>query len=700
MSDDGRIVEYDIPPVRLGQSGHLIGTLNLYQYQDVALEKIKKSESCLLEVHAGTGMGKTAVATLAALDDSLRTAMFVYPTNELIENQVQSIRKICQMAAVGEPAIVKVHAADLLRLVKEKELSSKSSALRTALYPRIDNTPKFVLTNPDTLHLIIRLRYGGKRRYGKAAAEILATLANYATLVIDEFHSYERRELASLYFDLALAKYFNLFDKILLMTATPHQGIQEYIERLATASGMNRPNPIQCMPQNEGMTVVHTVHIEIRPQGKADLLQIKNHLVSLRDELIDLRAQNPADDYIPACVILNSVIGARALTEMLLEEFDSTEIKESHGLIPQAMRRGRADALVLVGTSSIEVGIDFDTSYLLFEAWNASSALQRLGRVGRHRAGTAVLFAPEYVYNYFEKYVDAINSREEFNEAIKTAYGEQDAGLWYLDSPIARLETRLMIDELIRLIEATPAASSYAGADSLNEHFEKVFNEAGDIGGLGEWENTIRKAAKQFITLRNSEPQALVHDFSAERKHLFPAYFAPVSRILRRAMKFRVRGIDPKSALRPFYAIQKSMTTPQAKSTMESLISEYRLHYSAGRRVCVMDVYRYMSDKARYVKMSYSDDLPRQRHFEPIVGINEEEFLGTTIGFNLSDEGGEELDSLFVDRLYAIVDADTHRSLGWGLESYPLANGNTGARVYFDGSALVALAKYVNMNKE
>ncbi len=699
MSDDDQ-VNYNIPPVRLGQSGHIIGNLDLYQYQAQALDEIKKSESCLLEVYAGTGMGKTAVATLAALDGAARTALFVYPTNELIENQVRSIKKICKVAGLEEPEVVTVHAADLLRLIKEKELSSKSSALRRALYPRVDGRTKFVLTNPDTLHLMIRMRYGGKRRYGKRAAEILAALSNYRTLVIDEFHSYEKRELSSLYFDIALARYINLFDQILLMTATPHKGIQEYLKRIVHASDMKRPNPIQCMSEDQGMTVVHNVKIEIRPQDDADLLQMKDHLVSLREELGELRANNPNDDYIPACVILNSVISARALTEMLMGDFDESEIKESHGLIPQPLRRNRSGALVLVGTSSIEVGIDFDTSHLLFEAWNASSALQRLGRVGRHREGQAILFAPVYVFNYFKKYVDSINSRDEFNGLIRTAYGEQDPGLWYLDSSIAKLETQLMINELIRLIEATPAASSHASAESINKYFAKVFGDANDLSDIDEWKELIRKAAGQFITLRNSEPQALVLDYSAKRKGFFPAYFAPITRILRRAAKFKIRGTDPKDALRPFYALQKNITDTTAKDTMNSLIDEYRIHYSAGRKVCVMDVYQYMNTKSRYVKMSCSFDLPKERQFRPLVGINEDEFLGAPIGLALNEEGVDELNSLFIDRMYVIVDYDTHRSLGWGLESYPVAESTNGARVYFDGSGLVALARYISMNKE
>jgi len=42
--------------------------------------------------------------------------------------------------------------------------------------------------------------------------------------------------------------------------------------------------------------------------------------------------------------------------------------------------------LLAIGTSAIEVGIDFKCDYLIFEAFEAASFMQRFGRVGRHRS--------------------------------------------------------------------------------------------------------------------------------------------------------------------------------------------------------------------------------------------------------------------------------------------------------------------------
>ena len=47
-------------------------------------------------------------------------------------------------------------------------------------------------------------------------------------------------------------------------------------------------------------------------------------------------------------------------------------------------RRASYDADLLVGTSTIDVGVDFQINFLVFESHDAGSFLQRLGRLGRH----------------------------------------------------------------------------------------------------------------------------------------------------------------------------------------------------------------------------------------------------------------------------------------------------------------------------
>jgi CRISPR/Cas system-associated endonuclease/helicase Cas3 len=51
-------------------------------------------------------------------------------------------------------------------------------------------------------------------------------------------------------------------------------------------------------------------------------------------------------------------------------------------------------APIVVGTSAIEVGIDFDTPSLIFEAHDSTAFIQRFGRGGRHHKCDTLCFIP------------------------------------------------------------------------------------------------------------------------------------------------------------------------------------------------------------------------------------------------------------------------------------------------------------------
>ena len=684
---------YTIPGVKLQLSDYSIGDLTLYQYQQDVLSSINVNNSVLVEIHAGTGMGKTAIAVAACLSSPTKSAIMLYPTNELIENQEHSIQKTCERMGFPNPEIEVVHSTELQQFMYEEGYHEKSRALSDKLYPPKDERVKFVLTNPDTFHLILQLRYGGEQRFGMKTAEILRSLSYYSILGVDEFHTYEMRELSSLFFDLSFARYMNAFPKLLLMTATPHDKLTHYLNLLASTSKMNSPTPIKPQVTNSGREVIHPVSLCLKRQTDNDLNQITEYLNTIADDLKQLRKENSSNDYIPACVILNSVIDARSLTEQLLSFFQDSEIKESHGLIPQQLRKDRRDALILVGTSAIEVGIDFDTSHLVFEAWNAPSAIQRLGRVGRHRPGHALMLVDDYVFNYFSGYVSDIPSRQYFMDQINIAYGDKDPGIWYLDSGYARFEVHVVLERICKALTSTPAAKSFFDKESFYGFFERLYEAPLETISMLNNHDLLKKAQSSLVSLRSSQPLALVHDYVAERKGLFPVYFSPLSRILRRAKKLTIHidGID--EDLKTIYGARKKTDNEKTASVINDHIQEYRTHINAGRKVCVVDVFGYMQNGYRWVKMQLAEELPNSMSFDPIVGINKSDFLGTTIGFVGLDEA-EKLDSLYENELYAIIDETTRHKLGWQLESYPVVGGGSKAYALFNADALVALACY------
>ena len=91
---------------------------------------------------------------------------------------------------------------------------------------------------------------------------------------------------------------------------------------------------------------------------------------------------------------MNSVLNAIRLEDRLVESgFVRDSLAIIRGLSHRSIRDTKGKLLAL-GTSAIEVGVDFRCDYLLFEALEAASFLQRFGRVGRHGPGKAIVLVP------------------------------------------------------------------------------------------------------------------------------------------------------------------------------------------------------------------------------------------------------------------------------------------------------------------
>jgi CRISPR-associated endonuclease/helicase Cas3 len=130
-----------------------------------------------------------------------------------------------------------------------------------------------------------------------------------------------------------------------------------------------------------------------------DVVEIALAEVRARQQDIrDQRTARPEPDYLPALVVLNSVVDAIRLEDRLVEEglFERDELAVIRGLSSRQVRVLTGKHLA-IGTAAVEVGIDFRCNLLIFEASDAASFLQRFGRVGRHEPGTAVILCPPNV---------------------------------------------------------------------------------------------------------------------------------------------------------------------------------------------------------------------------------------------------------------------------------------------------------------
>jgi CRISPR-associated endonuclease/helicase Cas3 len=85
-------------------------------------------------------------------------------------------------------------------------------------------------------------------------------------------------------------------------------------------------------------------------------------------------------------IIVNSVASAQRLISRLRPVFAThgLAVEPNTGFDAPTRRRASYAADLLVGTSTVDVGVDFQINFLVFESHNAGSFLQRFGRLGRH----------------------------------------------------------------------------------------------------------------------------------------------------------------------------------------------------------------------------------------------------------------------------------------------------------------------------
>lgn len=394
------MLEVSIPPVayaRVEVDDWLPG-LKPYMHQweahRHAVAALQERTSLCIFLVTPTGSGKT----LAAYAPSIRLgepAIGVYPTNELLADQARALEPLYRRR--GSQPVLRVDSDALERWQVELEQQRHGETLETLLH-----WGGVVLTNPDILFQVAFGLYPGPP---PLTQRLWSALGGYRLLLFDEFHLYsvkQRVEIAFLVGALHAIKP-DLGRVVVFASATPDP---EMVTMLRDRLGLP-VRLIEAVPAEGPHTrrAGEAVTLRVMPT-ELERWQVLDQLEAALGQLRAFRARYPEARFL---FILDSVAAAVAVAQRLRGELGPNEVGEVHGLSSQTMR---ADALLrraTVGTSTIEVGVDFKGAFekdcLVFEARTASSFLQRLGRIGRHEKGRpipnlAIALVPGYVYEY------------------------------------------------------------------------------------------------------------------------------------------------------------------------------------------------------------------------------------------------------------------------------------------------------------
>jgi CRISPR-associated helicase Cas3 len=535
---------YSLPQVEVAGA-----QMRLYPHQAAMLNKWDEHNAFLLVTK--TGSGKTRAVALPVVKRR-ESAVFVYPTKALIADQARAIQQLMRDEGVSyrewtpesaneklgdeEYALVQVNADTLEEFRKAWRLAHKSDALLRLL--RQDKR-KLVLINPDVLFLVFALRYG------RASAEAIGHLQAYTTVVFDEFHLYHGVELAHALFMIHLARRMETFKRVVLLSATPSAEVRPHLDALLNpqeiSAGVSVPQTITAE-----RTVAHDVELLPLITARGDVVETARvKLLELADELRQLQAANASanalGDYVPCVVILNSVVNAIALEDALVTAGIPREaIAPIRGLSARSSRDVRGKLLV-IGTSAIEVGIDFQADHLLFEAGDAASFMQRFGRIGRHRPGKAWLLCDAREAAALTSVGSEI-PREALERTVAAIYPQQDAQAWFVSTFGGLVSVCAQAHNFKRKIAGDRSADDDT-KDRVNQWMDETLtNYAQTLGVERILKQTRGKLKRDWFahyceidSFRTSLPSQEVWDISEKERGREWSYDADVKMLLTRA---------------------------------------------------------------------------------------------------------------------------------------------------------------------
>lgn len=311
--------------------------------------------------------------------------------------------------------------------------------------------------------------------------------------------------------------------------------------------------PASGLSTEKSRVAVHDVEVtavQLAAPDPVDILVAR--LSAIRLELQCLRAENRDSEYIPAVVIVNSVVNAIRLEDKLVESgFERESLAIIRGLSNREIRSTRGKLLAL-GTSAIEVGVDFHCDYLFFEATEAASFMQRFGRVGRHGRGKAVALVPPNAYSGMSRLPAEID-RAAFEERINGWYPSSSVRPWFVTTEYGMVTVRALMESFMSAAreggigEATECQLRSTIEDALSGMSERLCCPAQSLQAKATFERSrAGRIGSTWLTaycdlnqFRTSLPSVVVHDFTEHHRRAdwqMGEYEADLRTLLKRAV--------------------------------------------------------------------------------------------------------------------------------------------------------------------
>ncbi|NER01524.1 MAG: type I-D CRISPR-associated helicase Cas3' [Okeania sp. SIO3C4] len=367
---------------------------SLYWHQAETLKALRDPNIDVIFNYAMTGEGKSLAVYLETMQTDF-LAIGLYPTNELARDQQNQIQKYIELFQPKyEPRVVRLSGQEL-EIYAENEGLKKAAAIESRAF-----NSEILLTNPDILHYLHRGAYiiksnSHKKFQGDNPDKLWGRIdKNFDLFIFDEFHVFSAPQVAGVINILLLIKNTNRRKKFVFLSATPNAGL---IERLEKANFRCRQiNPLSenkyLFPENKEEVQklesqnfrqvsreISLNFISLEANSKASEIWLKKNIELVRKHF----QNNPGTK---GAILLNSIAAVKRLTVFYQEILakNGLTVGENTGLSGRETKEKSLAADLVIGTSTIDVGVDFNINFLLFESADSGNFIQRLGRLGRH----------------------------------------------------------------------------------------------------------------------------------------------------------------------------------------------------------------------------------------------------------------------------------------------------------------------------
>lgn len=355
----------------------------LSQHQVDTYEAIREQSADVI-IHTGmTGDGKSLAGQLFGLENPKHHIVAMYPTNELIRDQRRSLMN--NLKKWNTSRRVFEMNADALDSHMEHEGVKRTTALEAYL-----QKPQILLTNPDLFNYILAGWYDHDKAHPFQV--ITPFLEYFHQYTFDEFHLFDQQQATAILTQMAFIRAHSPNAIFVLLSATPDPTYSDALLRAGFDIRIIEGDYLHA----EGDA----------PDGYRTILQgVDLELIGV-DDLGEWLEANVESHLLPilqqgqqrVAILFNSVFSVLQSYGKVASVLADYIVAHNTGLTPSSMKLTSLDADVVLGTSTVDVGVDLKINNLIFEAYDAASFKQRLGRLGRH-AGYKDRAENEHLFN-------------------------------------------------------------------------------------------------------------------------------------------------------------------------------------------------------------------------------------------------------------------------------------------------------------